>query len=166
MKKTLAFISAFLIMAVSSGYLPTEAAAEADYSSEVSMTENGMKNAEESVRAFVDRLYNLVLGRNPDPSGFESWTRQLLSGERTASQVSYGIIFSREYSEKETSDEDYVEMMYNVIDNSFKYSYYECMGIIESITSYYFSKADFYEADAIMSFHRFLKSGVLNFQVA
>ena len=43
MKKTLAFISAFLIMAVSSGYLPTEAAAESDYSSEVSMTENGMK---------------------------------------------------------------------------------------------------------------------------
>ena len=117
MKKTLAFISAFLIMAVSSGYLPTEAAAEADYSSEVSMTENGMKNAEESVRAFVDRLYNLVLGRNPDPSGFESWTRQLLSGERTAAQVSYGIIFSREYSEKETSDEDYVEMMYNVMMN-------------------------------------------------
>lgn len=58
------------------------------------------------------------------------------------------------------------EMMYNVIDNSFKYSYYECMGIIESITSYYFTKADFFESDAIMVFHRFLKSGVLDFQEA
>lgn len=117
MKKTLAFISAFLIVAASSDYLPAEAVAEADYSSEVSVTENRTETAEESVRAFVDRLYNLVLGRNPDPQGFESWTRQLLSGERTAAQVSYGFIFSREYSEKETSDEDYVEMMYNVMMN-------------------------------------------------
>lgn len=58
------------------------------------------------------------------------------------------------------------EMMYNVIDNSFKYSYRECTGIIDTISNYYFSKADFFESDAIMTFYRFLKSGVLNFNVA
>ena len=56
------------------------------------------------------------------------------------------------------------EMMYNVIDNSNKYSYRECMGIIDAITNYYFSVADFFESDAIMVFYRFLKSGVLNFK--
>lgn len=56
------------------------------------------------------------------------------------------------------------EMMYNVIDNSNKYSYRECMGIIDAITNYYFTAKDFYESDAIMVFHRFLQSGVLNFQ--
>lgn len=56
------------------------------------------------------------------------------------------------------------EMMYNVIDNSFKYTYSQCTGIIDAIGNYYFSKADFFESDAIMVFHRFLQSGVLNFQ--
>ena len=56
------------------------------------------------------------------------------------------------------------EMMYNVIDNSFKYSYHECMGIIDAITNYYFTAKNFYESDAIMVFHRFLQSGILNFQ--
>lgn len=55
------------------------------------------------------------------------------------------------------------EMMYNVIDNSNKYSYRECMGIIDAITNYYFTAKNFYESDAIMVFHRFLQSGVLNF---
>lgn len=56
------------------------------------------------------------------------------------------------------------EMMYNVIDNSFKYTYSQCTGIIDAIGNYYFSKSDFFESDAIMVFHRFLKSGVLDFQ--
>lgn len=56
------------------------------------------------------------------------------------------------------------EMMYNVIDNNSKYSYRECMGIIDVITNYYFVAKNFYESDAIMVFHRFLQSGVLNFQ--
>lgn len=56
------------------------------------------------------------------------------------------------------------EMMYNVIDNSNKYTYSQCTGIIDAIGGYYFSKADFFESDAIMTFHRFLKSGVLDFQ--
>lgn len=56
------------------------------------------------------------------------------------------------------------EMMYNVIDHSFKYSYRECMGVIEAITNYYFSTKDFYESDAIMTFKRFLETGILNFQ--
>lgn len=58
------------------------------------------------------------------------------------------------------------EMMYQIIDNSNKYSYRECTGIIDAITNYYFSKADFFESDAIMTFHRFLQSGILDFKIA
>ena len=56
------------------------------------------------------------------------------------------------------------EMMYNIIDNSFKFTYQQCIGIIDAIGGYYFATADFLESDAIMTFHRFLKSGVLNFK--
>lgn len=55
------------------------------------------------------------------------------------------------------------EMMYQVIDNSNKYTYSQCTGIINAISNYYFSVGDFMESDAIMTFHRFLKTGVLEF---
>lgn len=55
------------------------------------------------------------------------------------------------------------EMMYQVIDNSSKYSYSACLGIIDAISNYYFSVADFMESDAIMAFHKFLKTGILEF---
>lgn len=55
------------------------------------------------------------------------------------------------------------EMMYQVIDNSSKYSYSVCLGIIDAIANRYFTVADYMEGDAIITFHRFLKTGILEF---
>lgn len=69
---------------------------------------------EAKLEAFVTRLYKKCLGRTPDASGFDHWVTVLANGERTGASVGYGFVFSKEYQNKNTSDEDYVEMLYNV----------------------------------------------------
>lgn len=66
------------------------------------------------VEGFVTRLYNKVLDRNPDSTGLNNWKRQLLSGTKSGAEVAYGFVFSQEYLNRHTSNEDYVEMLYNV----------------------------------------------------
>ncbi len=66
------------------------------------------------VEKFATRLYNKCLGRQPDPSGLDHWKEVLLKKERTGAQVAYGFVFSQEYKMKNTSDDEYVEMLYNV----------------------------------------------------
>lgn len=66
------------------------------------------------VDAFVVRLYEKVLGRKPDAAGREHWNTVLLDGSRSGASVGYGFVFSKEYLARNTSDEAYVEMLYNV----------------------------------------------------
>ena len=68
----------------------------------------------EQLEAFATRLYNKCLGRNPDEEGLEHWIEVLASGEKTGADVAKGFVFSKEYTQRNTSDEDYVEMLYNV----------------------------------------------------
>lgn len=68
----------------------------------------------EKVEDFVTRLYDKVLNREPDSSGKEHWITVLTSGNRSGASVGYGFVFSEEYKMKNTSDEEYVEMLYNV----------------------------------------------------
>ena len=63
---------------------------------------------------FVYRLYKNCLGRDPEISGLEDWCRRLSDGA-TGSDVAYGFIFSGEYWDKHTTNEEFVEMMYNTI---------------------------------------------------
>lgn len=63
---------------------------------------------------FVVRLYDRCLGRQPDAEGLEHWNTILVNKERSGAEVAYGFVFSQEYRNKNTSDEDYVEMLYNV----------------------------------------------------
>lgn len=64
--------------------------------------------------AFVTRLYNKCLEREPEAEGLEHWNSVLVNRERTGAQVAYGFVFSKEYTQKNTSDDAYVEMLYNV----------------------------------------------------
>ncbi len=63
---------------------------------------------------FCYRLYKNCLGRDPEISGLENWCRSLSEGA-TGSDVAYGFIFSSEYWDKHTTNEEFVEMMYNTI---------------------------------------------------
>lgn len=71
----------------------------------------------EKVEAFVTRLYDKVLNREPDALGKEHWITVLTNGSRSGASVGYGFVFGEEYKNKNTSDEEYVEMLYNVFLN-------------------------------------------------
>ncbi len=68
-----------------------------------------------AAHAFVERLYSFVLGRQGDPVGVEHWVDQLASGNMSLRDVAYGFIFSLEYVNNNTSNGDYVTMLYNTI---------------------------------------------------
>jgi hypothetical protein len=64
-----------------------------------------------SKEAFVNLVYQNILGRAPDPGGYAFWVGELNSGRRTRGQVMTGFSDSAEY-EGLTSHEVYVTMMY------------------------------------------------------
>lgn len=65
------------------------------------------------IKAFVERLYTLALGRPADPAGIEDWSNKLASKKTTGAEIGYGFIFSSEFESKNLSNEEIVEIMYN-----------------------------------------------------
>ena len=66
----------------------------------------------ERVGGFIDRLYNVVLQRNSDPSGREYWIGKLAGGS-TGADIANGFFFSREFLGRQLTDEQYLEILYN-----------------------------------------------------
>lgn len=66
----------------------------------------------DGVTAFVTRLYNVCLDREPEQAGLDDWTNSLWSHKRSGKTASFGFIFSQEFQNKGLSDEDYVEYLY------------------------------------------------------
>ena len=66
----------------------------------------------ELVGGFIDRLYNVVLQRDADPTGREYWIGQLASGS-TGAGIARGFFFSREFLARQFSDEEYLEILYH-----------------------------------------------------
>jgi len=66
------------------------------------------------VRVFVTRLYRETLSRSPDQGGLDYWTDMLLKGA-SGSSVARGFVFSRELTNKNLSDADYVEVLYKTL---------------------------------------------------
>jgi hypothetical protein len=76
-------------------------------------TENVYTDTDSSaVEDFVTRFYQLCLGRNPDPVGLDVWVSALLNGSLTGSDVAYGFVFSHEFIAKNTSNEEYLNVLY------------------------------------------------------
>ena len=67
------------------------------------------------VRGFVQRLYQVVLNREPDASGWDFWEQKLISGESSGAEAAYGFVFSEEYQRKHTVAEDYVDLLYRAL---------------------------------------------------
>ena len=65
------------------------------------------------IAAFVTRFYTLCLNRSPDRAGLDGWTNELLSRTRTGADVAYGFVFSQEFLRKYTSNEDYLNTLYD-----------------------------------------------------
>ena len=64
--------------------------------------------------AFVYRLYVDCLERAPETAGLEHWCQMLQNG-MSGTNVASGFVFSPEYKNRLTSNEDYVEMLYRTI---------------------------------------------------
>lgn len=72
-------------------------------------------DTENDVEAFVVRLYKMCLERVPDPSGLDYWSSALTAHKWNGSDTAYEFIFSKEYTAKNTSNHEYVTMLYNVL---------------------------------------------------
>ncbi|MBR3057178.1 MAG: DUF4214 domain-containing protein [Clostridiales bacterium] len=64
---------------------------------------------------FVERLYNVVLGRKCDKDGMMYWTTQLLSGNISGTQAAYGFFFSKEYENSNKFYSEYIHDLYNAM---------------------------------------------------
>jgi len=71
----------------------------------------------EGVTRFLVRCYRLCLNREPDESGLNGWSAQLLSGKNTAKEAAHGFVFSEEFFSNNLSDEQFVEILYRVFMN-------------------------------------------------
>ncbi len=72
---------------------------------------------ENSTRGFVYRMYKIVLGREPDPDGFESWVKALESGGSGAADLIVGFFNSDEYTGQHKSSENVVNDCYKAMLN-------------------------------------------------
>lgn len=64
------------------------------------------------VRQFVNRCYVKVLEREGEPAGVSDWISWIARGEQTPESAAKEFFFSKEYTEKNTSDEVFVETLY------------------------------------------------------
>ena len=63
---------------------------------------------------FVYRLYANCLEREPDMDGLESWCKELEKG-KTGANLAHGFIFSKEYLNRHTRNDDFVNMLYHTM---------------------------------------------------
>jgi len=66
---------------------------------------------------FVQRLYQNCLGRSADTSGLNNWTKAVNNGSKMAADLVVGFYLSKEYTNKKTSDVDFVESVYKTMLN-------------------------------------------------
>ena len=64
------------------------------------------------IKGFVERLYTCVLGRDAETDGLNFWTTDLYNFKVTGAQVAQGFIFSQEFKDRNTSNEDFVKILY------------------------------------------------------
>ncbi len=67
---------------------------------------------EDKVASFVQRLYDVVLGRRPEAKGLTYWTNKLKNGEITGAATAAQFFNSNEYLRKNTTDDTYLKNMY------------------------------------------------------
>ena len=63
---------------------------------------------------FVTRCYEVALNRTPESEGLTNWTNSLVDRSLSGTQLAYGIIFSPEFQNRNLSNEDYVECLYQM----------------------------------------------------
>ena len=74
-------------------------------------------NNQDLVEAFVTRFYRECLSRDPDGNGLSSWVNSLLAGSMTGKDLAYSFVFSPEFIQRNTTDGQYLEVLYTAFFN-------------------------------------------------
>lgn len=69
----------------------------------------------QQTKNFVSRLYTVALGRDAEEAGLNDWTNRLLAKQENAAQVARGFFFSDEFKNRNYSDEEFVELLYQTM---------------------------------------------------
>lgn len=77
--------------------------------------DNDIISGHYQVGRFVDRLYRIVLGREPDPDGRAGWIDAIVNRNESAYVVAYGFVFSNEFISRNYSDSEFVTILYNTV---------------------------------------------------
>ena len=81
----------------------------------ISVSEDEKYNTEENMEKFVRLLYNNVLGRECSDDECQSWVSGMKYNNLTCSDLAYRFMFSDEYTNKNTSNEEYISMLYRTL---------------------------------------------------
>lgn len=68
----------------------------------------------EAIEMFVERLYTKCLGRSSELLGKLDWTMRLADRDISGAGAGHGFVFSDEYTNKNTGDEAFLDMLYDV----------------------------------------------------
>lgn len=68
----------------------------------------------DSAESFVQRLYHYCLDREADEAGLSDWINRLTTKKENGGQVAAGFLFSDEFTARNVSDEQYVDILYRV----------------------------------------------------
>jgi hypothetical protein len=74
-------------------------------------------NAEDLVEAFVTRFYRQCLSRDPDSAGLSGWVNGLLTGSMTGADLAHSFVFSPEFVNRGTTNEEYLRILYTAFFN-------------------------------------------------
>lgn len=66
------------------------------------------------INSFVDRLYGICFKRKGDQGGQSIWVQELASNRISGLVASYGFLFSNEYLDLNTGNEEFVRNLYSV----------------------------------------------------
>ncbi len=70
-----------------------------------------------SVESFVTRFYQQCLSREPEQAGLNNWADALINGTQSGADVANGFIFSQEFINRNTSNEEFVTISYRAFFN-------------------------------------------------
>ncbi len=70
---------------------------------------------DEMVKAFVTRMYNQCLSREPDEAGLAGWVEQLTTGQMNGAQIAEAFVFSNEMLTKNLPDEEFIKVLYRAM---------------------------------------------------
>jgi len=71
--------------------------------------------SDEKIQAFVSRCYKIILGRDADEGGMNTWSAELASGRKAAAEIIEQFVASAEFQNKKHSNPDAVEILYKAM---------------------------------------------------